>query len=393
MKSVLHALALTLAVQAITSMAMIAPSVMAPVAAADLGVAAESIGWFVALEYLCAMLSGLACSALILRLGAVRVCQICVVLAAAGLFLGAGAMLPLVFAAAAAIGLGYGLVNPVSSHILARSAPRQMMSLIFSIKQTGVPVGGALAGALVPVLVLTLGWRWTATVLALSCVAVVIAIQAMRTIEPPVVPAAATSDARDLFAPLRMVFANTPVLELAFVSMIYGSAQLSLIAYFVTYLNLELGYGLVSAGLIYSTAHAAGILGRIAWGALADRWLSPRAMLGLLGLMMAASGSGVAMFDTHWPLAAVIAVSAVYGASAVGWNGVYLAEIARCAPAGQVGAITGGTQFLTFVGALVAPPLFGMVAGLIGSYGLAYFAFCVLPALAGARLLLASPRA
>ena len=87
------------------------------------------------------------------------------------------------------------------------------------------------------------------------------------------------------------------MLELAIVSMIFGSAQLALIAYFVSYLNLELGYGLVAAGLIYSSAHAAGIVGRIVWGAVADRWLSPRRMLGLLGVMMAFSGVGVASFQ------------------------------------------------------------------------------------------------
>jgi hypothetical protein len=32
-------------------------------------------------------------------------------------------MLPAVFAAAGLIGSGYGVVNPVSSHILARTAP------------------------------------------------------------------------------------------------------------------------------------------------------------------------------------------------------------------------------------------------------------------------------
>ena len=184
-----------------------------------------------------------------------------------------------------------------------------------------------------------------------------------------------------------MVFANPPVLELAIVSMIFGSAQLALIAYFVSYLNLELGYGLVAAGLIYSSAHAAGIVGRIAWGAVADRWLSPRSMLGLLGVMMALSGVGVASFSADWPLPAVILVSVLFGASAVGWNGVYLAEVARLAPPGQVGAITGGTQFFTFIGALAAPPLFGFVAGLAGGYGRAYLAFCLLPALAGLRLL------
>ena len=171
MKTVVLPLAITLAVQALTSMAMIAPTVMAPVAAAELDVSAQGIGWFVALEYLFAMLSGLACGALIVRFGPVRVCQICVCLAAAGLAVGTGALLPVVFAAAGLIGSGYGLVNPVSSHILASAAPPRMMSLIFSIKQTGVPLGGALAGALVPALVLSLGWRWAAVAVALLSLA------------------------------------------------------------------------------------------------------------------------------------------------------------------------------------------------------------------------------
>jgi len=392
MNGVLLPLAITLAVQSITSMAMIAPSVMAPVAALDLGVTPQSIGWFVALEYCFAMISGLACGALISRFGPMRVCQICVCLAAAGLVAGTGAVLPVVFAAAGLIGSGYGLVNPVSSHILASAAPPRMMSLIFSIKQTGVPVGGALAGVLVPSLVLFLGWRWSAVTLALLCLSVALAIQPARAADAAPRARAGRSSARDFFAPLGMVLANPPVLELAVVSMIFGSAQLALIAYFVSYLNLELGYGLVAAGLIYSSAHAAGIVGRILWGVVTDRWLSPRMMLGLLGVMMALAGMGVASFSADWPLPAVLAVSALFGASAVGWNGVYLAEVARRAPPDLVGAITGGTQFLTFIGALAAPPVFGFVVGLAGNYGKAYFVFCLLPALAGLRLLATARR-
>lgn len=393
MKTVVLPLAITLAVQALTSMAMIAPTVMAPVAAAELGVSAQGIGWFVALEYLFAMLSGLACGALIVRFGPVRVCQICVCLAAAGLAVGTGTLLPVVFAAAGLIGSGYGLVNPVSSHILASAAPPRMMSLIFSIKQTGVPLGGALAGALVPALVLSLGWRWAAVVVALLCLALALVIQPLRAADAAAQRATGSGRAADYFAPLGMVLSNPAMLELAIVSMIFGSAQLALIAYFVSYLNLELGYGLVAAGLIYSSAHVAGIIGRVTWGAVADRWLSPRSMLGLLGVMMALSGMGVASFSAAWPLPAVIALSALFGASAVGWNGVYLAEVARRAPPGRVGAITGGTQFFTFIGALAAPPLFGFVVGLVGTYGKTYFVFCLLPALAGLRMLMSARRA
>ena len=387
MKGVVLPLAITLAVQSFTSMAMIAPSVMAPVAALELGVSAQGIGWFVALEYLCAMLTGLACGSLIGRFGSIRVCQMAVCLGAAGLAAGAGAVMPLVFAAAVLIGSGYGLVNPVSSHILAKAAPPRMMSLIFSIKQTGVPLGGALAGALVPPLVLSPGWRWSAGAVALLCLLVALAIQPARSAGAADPVVTRLGPPARFFAPLGLVFASPPVLELAIVSLIFGSVQLALITYFVSYLNLELGYGLVAAGLIYSSAHAAGIAGRILWGTVADRWLSPRPTLGLLGVMMGLSGVGVACFSADWPLAAVLLASALFGASAVGWNGVYLAEVARLAPPGQVGAITGGTQFITFLGALSAPPLFGFIVGIAGGYARAYLVFCLLPALAGLYLL------
>ena len=388
MKGVVLPLAITLAVQALTSMAMIAPSVMAPVAASALGVSPQGIGWFVALEYLLGMLSGLACGALIAGFGPVRVCQIAVGLGAVGLIIGTGAMLPLVLVAAALIGSGYGLVNPVSSQILMKAAPPHMRSLIFSIKQTGVPLGGALAGALVPPLVLYAGWRWGAAVVALLCLLVALAIQPVRSADAAERGSARAGSARQLFfAPLALVFANPPVLELSIVSVIYSAVQLALITYFVSYLNLEVGYGLVAAGLIYSSAHVAGIVGRIAWGAVADRWLSPRPTLGLLGVLMGLSCLCAACFDADWPLSLVLLASALFGASAVGWNGVYLAEVARLAPPGQVGAVTGGTQFLTFLGALAAPPLFGLMVGLTGGYGKAYLAFSLMPALSGLYLL------
>ena len=193
-------LAITLAVQAITSMAMIAPSVMAPVVASELGVSAHGIGWFVALAYLFAMASGLACGALIRRFVPVRVCQISVCLAAAGLAAGTGAVLPAVFAAAVLSGSGYGLVNPASSHILSRSAPPSMMSLIFSIKQTGVPLGGALAGALVPPLVLYLSWRWGAVVMALLCLLVALATQPARAADAAVERGSASDSLARYFA-------------------------------------------------------------------------------------------------------------------------------------------------------------------------------------------------
>jgi hypothetical protein len=62
----------------------------------------------------------------------------------------------------------------------------------------------------------------------------------------------------------------------------------------------------------------------------------------------------------------VLAVAALFGGTAVAWNGVFLAEIARLAPAREVAAATGGALFCTFGGALVGPSVFGAMAAFGG---------------------------
>ncbi len=406
MRPVLVAIAVTLAVQILTATALIAPSVIAPAAAGDLGVAPQAIGLFVSFAYFAAMLSGLATGGLIARFGALAVCQAAVVIAGAGLALGklaSLAVVPLVVIPLAAllIGLAYGLVNPVSSHILARHTPPGAMALVFSIKQTGVPIGGAIAGAVVPTLILAVGWPNALPALGAVCVLAAFALLPARAVIADAPQSGDAAPARAPFAyrwrraldgmigPIRLALSQPRLRDLAFVSLGYASAQLVFIAYFVSHLTLQLGFSLVTAGVVYAFAHGAGIVGRIAWGAVADRWLSPRATLAALGFVSAACAALTAVSSGAWPLAAIVTVAMLYGASAVGWNGVFLAEVARSAPPGQVGAATGGTQFFTFGGAMAGPPVFTALVSATGSYAWGFAFFALVPLVISLRLLAA----
>jgi MFS family permease len=181
---------------------------------------------------------------------------------------------------------------------------------------------------------------------------------------------------------------------LAFASGVYSSVQLCLFTYLISYLNLDLGFSLVAAGLIFSVAQGAGIGGRVLWGVVADRYVPARRLLALLGFTMSLCGIAAMMFSPAWPVGLLILVCALYGASAVGWNGVYLAEVARLAPEGKVGAITGGSQFFTFFGAMAGPPVFGAIASYSGGYASGFALFALLPLVSGLQLWFsAEPRA
>jgi MFS family permease len=148
--------------------------------------------------------------------------------------------------------------------------------------------------------------------------------------------------------------------------------QLSLTSFIVTYLIEDVGMTLIQAGILLSTAQASGIFGRILWGALADRCVKPRLMLGVLGMAMAAGALSAAFFSSQWPYPAMLIACALFGAAAIGWNGVYLAEVARVAKPEHAGMATGGSLFFTFCGILFGLPAFSLIVEQTGSYPFAF---------------------
>jgi MFS family permease len=375
------ALAITLAIQIFTALAATSTSVLAPVIGRDLAIAPKLIGIFVGIVYAGSMAASLASGTFIERYGAIRVSQVCVLLCATGaLVVAGGTVLPgtAILALAVAplvIGLGYGPITPASSHVLVRTAPPSRMALTFSIKQTGVPAGAALAGAMLPLLALQIGWRATFALVAAAGIAIALAAQPVRTIlDTGRRPAPMPSFAR-IVAPLRHIL-RTPVLaELAIVAFVYAALQVCLMSFLVVYLTESLGYSLVAAGLALTVANLGGIGGRILWGAVADFHVAPRTLLGLIGMTAGACAWSTAAFSAEWPIAAILALCGLFGATAIGWNGVQLAEVARNAPADEVGAITGAAGFITFGGVVTGPPMFALIAALTGGYRTGFVVF------------------
>ena len=384
----LRVLAVTLAIQALVSMAVLVVPAMGPAVAQALGVSPTLIGAYIGIVYLGAMLASLLSAPLVLRFGALRTSQGALLACALGLALPAawptlaGAILGAVF-----IGLGYGPVTPASSHLLAKSTPAHRASFVFSVKQTGVPLGGVLAGAVVPWLASSAGARPALWAVALACVACAALAQPFRALldadRDPLQPLRMGS----LAAGLQLVASHRALVRLAALSFVFSIVQLSLSSYLVTFLTTTLGYSLVAAGAALSFAQGGGVVGRIAWGYVSDRWFGPDRTLAVLALAMALCSGGTALLQADVPQPVTLALLVAFGASAIGWNGVYLAEVARRAPAGMAGAATGGTLAVTFFGVVLGPVLFGALSGAMGSYRAGFLAL-VLPTLACGSVLL-----
>ena len=361
-------------VQTMVAMALVTVPVLTPEIAAALDIDTATVGLYQSIAFAGAAFLTLMSGSLVLRHGGVRVNQISVMLSAAGIGLAIGGAVPVVALGAVLAGMGYGLATPGASHVLARVTPPTRRGLVFSVKQSAVPLGGLVAGVLFPPVAERFGWTWA---VALSCCMVLSAallIQPLR---------ARLDDDRDpahrirIGAPgqsVRLVLATPGLRPLVLVAFSFGAMQLSLFAFLVTYLVERVGLDLVAAGLLFSVMQGAGVVARVGWGWVSDRWIPARPLLAMLGAGTIASTLAAAAFSGAWPFAGLVAVCAALGLTAVGWNGIYLAEVARVVPIEKVGAATGGVLMFTFVGIVVGPSSFAAIVAMTGSHAAALIA-------------------
>jgi nitrate/nitrite transporter NarK len=171
-----------------------------------------------------------------------------------------------------------------------------------------------------------------------------------------------------VFASVQMIWRSPPLRALSLAGFCFGAVQLSLMTFAVTMLVRDVGFSLIEAGATLSLIQAAGVLGRLFWGWLADRLQNALLVLIFITVISLAACLGVVGLGPAWPRPAIYAVLAIFGLSAVGWNGVFMAEVARASMGHDVGSATGGASAITFFGVMFGPGLFTTAYAFIGSY-------------------------
>lgn len=372
--------------QAFAYMSGLVMPVAAPAAARDLHVDPALIGVFTGLVFFASMFSHVSCGAFIQRHGALRISQISLCAMAAGLLIVSTGILPLIALGALIIGMGTAPSTPASSQILARLSPPHLAPLLFSIKQTGVPVGAMLAGAIVPLSVAAFGWRGAFYVAAALCLVLAVILQPLRAPFDRDRNPKARFSAMAVLGTIRDVLRAPELRVMAIAAFAFVGLQSVFASFFVIYLTQALAHDLQTAGFAFSIAQGAAIPARIFWGWIAGRLSAARMVLAGLGFGMAAASVLLGLTGASWSLPLIVAAGCAYTCTAVSWHGVLLAEVARVAPRDQISGMTGGVLAFGSAGMMSFPLVFSAILAATGSYTLGFFLAAV-PALIAALLL------
>jgi predicted MFS family arabinose efflux permease len=356
------------------------PSV-APRLASDMDVPAATIGYQMSLIYGAAALTSTVTAFAVPRWGAARTSQLGLVLCALAMLLALSAWLPALAITSILLGLAMSLLTPAAAHLLFRFSPPRNRNFIFSLKQTGVPLAWTIAALAAPTITLAFGWRWAIAAIGIACLAGGILLKRVR--ERWDDDRRPDADIRiNPIAGLAEIWGYPVLRWMSVAALCLAFVQLCAATFLVTMLVAEAGYSLVGAGVMLSLLNAAGVAGRVLWGWLADRTGDSLGLIQKIAMGTTAGCVVAAFIGPSWPVLLVAAFLVLFGAAAVGWNGLFLAEIARWSPRGRVSIATSAAMTWNYGGILVGPALFASVFKVLGSYTLTYGALSIVAAIA-----------
>ncbi|MCC6532886.1 MAG: MFS transporter [Burkholderiales bacterium] len=367
---------LTLAHTLGTISALTLPAI-APFAAKAYGVPVYAIGYQASLMAFGIIVALVFGGNLSLRWGATRVNQAGLVLVAAGAAALSIPSLACAVPASLSVGIGYGMLTPSASHILIRFTPAHRRNVVFSLKQSGVPLGGVLTATIMPVVTITAGWQWALWLDALAALGMALVMERWRRRwDDDRIPA--TPLAANPLGAVRIIWHRPRLRLMALAGAGICASQICMQSYTVAMFYEQFSLPLVEAGWILTVAQVGGVCGRVFWGWYADRRRDALLALALLAATLVAATLGTGTLALGWPRPLVYVLFFVLGFSASGWNGAFLGEVARLAPAGQVSNATGGALFFVNVSSVAAPLLFATAFTIFDSYSTS-FGLLVIP--------------
>lgn len=320
---------------------------LAPQLANEFGYGPKGIGLTVGCFYIASSTSSIALGRFADRIGWRRSIRIgawgCVVS-----LLGLGAVSSSLLTVAlllAVAGLSNALIQPAVNLLLARSVTPRRKGLFFGLKQAAIPVATLTGGLSIPIIALTVGWRWTFVGAAGLGLVVLAGVPPSRS--GPVSIDVATSSISGL----------RELVPLIIVSLL-GHSGASALGSFMVASAVSIGISETNSGLLLALSSVIGIITRVAFGWLADRGLRSDLLPVATLLIVGAGGMVVSSIPTVGTaiLGSIIAFGAGWG-----WPGLFnLIVVNRFADAPATA--TAATQIGTYVGNGAGPVLFGLIA-------------------------------
>jgi MFS family permease len=312
----------------------------------ELSLTPAGIGLAVSVYYGVTAFASVPIGRVVEKQGPARTSRIAIVLSGLGMLaialLAHSALVLILLLAAAATANALGQL--ASNAALAISIPPGRQGITFAAKQSAIPFSSLVAGAAVPAIALTAGWRWAFVIVAALGIGALLAV-----------PADPARPRRDLVK--RSGTANASLVIIGIAAALGAGAAGALSAFLVDSTEHR-GVSPGLAGLTLTLGSVICVVSRLFLGMLADKRASGH--LGIVALLFGAGALGFILIGLSSPVTLVIGVVLGFGVGWA-WPGLMNYAVVKRHPEAPAAA-TSVTQTGVYTGAGLGPLILGLIA-------------------------------
>jgi sugar phosphate permease len=349
---------------------------LAPVLRDEFNLSRAQIGTITSVQYFTAVIIAIPSGIAVDKLGARIMLIISLIVMGIPFAVMALAKSYLFFIVFAAVGgLGYGVINQVSTKGIMYWFSTRFRATAMGIKQTGVTLGGAIIAVLLPALTVVYSWRLGVLVvgilmLAVAFLSLIFYKERSISLDEGVSSDVAPTSKKGKKGSLLKVMSNPVLLILCLITPLMAFGQTGIASFLVLYLEEDLNFSVGLAGGCLTVAMIAGTIGRIGWGIISDRLFAGDRIMPIIILSVIAciGATGTAFLSKGSPLWLPFFWSILMGGTFIGWNAVLITLAAELAGKELAGSIMGILLTITWIGIIISPLIFGYIADSVGYY-------------------------
>ncbi|AEH46675.1 MFS transporter [Parageobacillus thermoglucosidasius] len=289
------------------------------------------------------------------------------------------------------VGVWYGTAQPGGSKVIIKWFPKSQRGLAMGIRQTGIPIGGAVAAALLPGIYLRFGSSFA--VLTQTVLSVLGGILFSLLYRDQSITKINNGSNRTFKEKLITIFKNKRLHPIFLVGITMISLQMILVAHLMVFLAEKLTISISFSGKILSIVLIAGMIGRVVIAWVSDwLWKGNRTIplticvwCAILGLIM------LLFLSNDWSIWVTIILCAWLGFFGIGWFSLFIVEVSERASEDSIGLTVSFALTLNQFAIVLAPALFGFLVDWQGSYYTAWICLIILISISGFWLMFHLP--
>ncbi|AEA17095.1 MFS transporter [Bacillus thuringiensis] len=273
------------------------------------------------------------------------------------------------------VGTFYSVSQPGGSKVIMKWFRKENRGLAIGIRQAGIPIGGTLAGVLIPFL--TIKYNMAYAVNSIACICIIGGFLFFIFYKEPYIQEKVKQERIKLsfWMQLKEVMCKKELYAIYITGICMISLQMVLVGHFIKFLVTEQSITPILAGKVFSVMFFSGMVGRVILAATSDLFYKGNRRTPLfITVCISIFFILILVMSIHTITNVLYGVSALLGFFSIGWFSLFIAEVSESASEESVGMTVSFALTLNQIAIIVAPALFGYI---VDKKGYTYAWLCI----------------